>query len=125
MAMVRCGIDMIEIDRVEASAARFGERFMLRFFTEGERLDCEGQMHRLAARIAAKEAVSKALGTGIGDIRWVDVEVRIDNPRKRPTLILHGRAAEVAAELGLVEWDISLSHTRTFATAVVVALGRA
>lgn len=120
--MLRCGIDMIENDRIAASIARFGERFLERFFTPGERADCGNQPHRLAARIAAKEAVAKALGTGIGDIRWIDIEIRVNNERKRPTLHLHGAAYELAQKLELTQWDISLTHTKDYACAVVVAL---
>ncbi|MBZ0303087.1 MAG: holo-ACP synthase [Anaerolineae bacterium] len=119
--MIRCGIDSIEIERVEAGIARLGERFLNRFFTPGEREDCGDQPHRLAARLAAKEAVAKALGTGIGDVSWRDIEVRCNNPRGRPTLHLHGAAAAEAAELGLTEWDISLTHNRAYASAVAVA----
>lgn len=119
--MLRCGIDMIECARVAAGIERSGERFLTRFFTEGEREDCNGQAHRLAARIAAKEAVAKALGTGIGDVKWVEIEVRVNNPRKRPTLHLHGDAARIADELGLTEWDVSLTHTQEMASAVAVA----
>ncbi|MCU0514810.1 MAG: holo-ACP synthase [Anaerolineae bacterium] len=119
--MLRCGIDMIEIERIEQGIARLGERFLNRFFTAGERADCEDRAHRLAARLAGKEAVAKALGTGIGDVRWKDIEIRVDNPRHRPTLHLHGAAVQVAADLGLTQWDISLTHTRAYASAVVVA----
>lgn len=119
--MIRCGIDMIENQRVADSLARFGERFLERFFTAGERADCGDTPHRLAARIAAKEAVAKALGTGIGDVKWVEIEIRVNTPRKRPVLILHGAAAALARDLGLTEWDVSLSHTREYASAVVVA----
>lgn len=120
--MLRCGIDLIENKRVEASIDRFGDRFFTRFFTEGERADCNDLTHRLAARIAAKEAVAKALGTGIGDVKWVEIEIRVNNERKRPTLFLHGAAADLAEQLGLTQWDVSLSHTDTHATAMVVAL---
>src|SRR5215207_9131868 len=120
--MLRCGIDSIEISRVEQGIERFGERFLNRFFTAGERSDCNDQANRLAARFTAKEAVAKVLGTGIGDVRWRDIEIRSDE-RGRPTLHLHGAAAEVSASLGLTEWDISLTHTRTTASAVAVALG--
>ncbi len=119
---LRVGVDMIEIDRVARAAERHGERFYARFFTAGERAACGGQVHRLAARIAAKEAVSKALGTGIGEVHWVDIEVEGDE-QGRPVLRLHGAAARIAAELGLTAWEISLSHTRTQAIAFVVALG--
>ncbi len=119
--MLRCGIDSIEISRVEEGIARFGERFLNRFFTPGERSDCSDQPHRLAARLAGKEAVSKALGTGIGVVGWRDIEIRGDE-RGRPALVLHGAAAEAAAEQNLTQWDISLTHTRSDASAVAVAL---
>lgn len=122
--MLRCGIDLIEHERVQAGIARLGERYLNRFFTAGERSDCADAPHRLAARIAAKEAVAKALGTGIGDVSWQEIEIRINNPRKRPTLHLYGAAAQLAAELGLNEWDVSLTHSRTHAAAMVVALNR-
>lgn len=120
--MLRCGIDMIEIQRVDAGIQRLGERFLNRFFTPGERADCEDQPHRLAARLAAKEAVAKALGTGIGDVGWRDIEIRCNNDRGRPTLHLHGAAIQVAAELGITQWDVSLTHTAEYASAVAVGL---
>jgi len=118
--MIRCGVDMIECDRIAAGIERSGERFLNRFFTAGERQDCADKPYRLAARFAAKEAVAKALGTGIGDIRWVDVEVRTAEER-RPRLALYGRAKELADEMGLTDWDISLSHSDSLAIAIAVA----
>lgn len=120
--MLRCGIDMIEHERIEQGIARLGERFLNRFFTAGEREDCGDAPYRLSARLAAKEAVTKALGTGIGDVSWREIEIRVNNPRKRPTLHLYGAAATVAAELGLTQWDVSLTHARDYAAAMVVAL---
>lgn len=119
--MLRCGIDSIEIIRVEQGIERLGERFLNRFFTPGERADCNDQPHRLAARLAAKEAVAKALGTGIGVVSWREIEIRCDE-RGRPTLHLHGAAAEVSAQLALSQWDVSLTHNRTTASAIAVAL---
>jgi holo-[acyl-carrier protein] synthase len=121
--MLRCGIDMIEHQRVEAGIARLGERFLNRFFTAGEREDCADKPHRLAARLAAKEAVSKALGTGIGAVSWKDIEIRVNNPQKRPVLLLHGAAAQLAQSMGLTQWDVSLTHTREYAAAMAVAMG--
>ena len=118
--MIRCGVDMIECERIAAGIERSGERFLNRFFTPGERQDCADKPYRLAARFAAKEAVAKALGTGIGDIRWVEVEIRTAEAR-RPRLALHGPAKALADEMGLTEWDISLSHSRTMAIAIAVA----
>jgi holo-[acyl-carrier protein] synthase len=123
--MIRCGIDMIEHQRIRDGIDRLGERFLNRFFTAGEREDCNDQPHRLAARLAAKEAVGKALGTGIGDVRWVEIEVRVNNPRKRPTLYLHGDAQTLAREMGALHWDISLTHTEQYACAMVVLYLRA
>jgi len=121
--MLRCGIDIIEHERIAGGIERLGERFLNRFFTAGEREDCEDQPHRLAARLAGKEAVAKALGTGIGDVSWQEIEIRVNNPRKRPELHLHGAAASLAQELGLTEWDVSLTHSRDLASAVAVAKG--
>ena len=118
---MRCGIDMIEIERIAQGIDRFGDRFLNRFFTRAERTICEDQAHRLAARLAGKEAVGKALGTGIGDVRWHDIEI-LSDPRGRPILNLGGEAARLAAELELHEWEISLTHTRETAAAVVVAI---
>lgn len=118
--MLRVGIDLIDIARVERAIARHGDRFFNRFFTPAEQAYCAGRLPSLAARLAGKEAVSKALGTGIGDVRWVEIEILSDE-RKRPTLMLYGDAAQLATALGLNEWDISLTHTNTQAMAVVVA----
>lgn len=118
--MLRVGIDLIDIARVERAIERHGDRFFNRFFTPAEQAYCGGRLPSLAARLAGKEAVSKALGTGIGDIRWVEIEILAD-ARKRPILLLHGDAATLAATLGLNEWDISLTHTSTQAMAMVVA----
>src|SRR5690606_30246912 len=112
-----------EHTRVAQGIERLGERFLNRFFTAGEREDCDDQPHRLSARLAAKEAVSKALGTGIGDVSWKEIEIRVNNPRRRPVLHLHGAAAALAAEMGLLHWDVSLTHAREYAAAVAVALG--
>jgi holo-[acyl-carrier protein] synthase len=120
--MVRCGIDMIEISRVEAGIARLGERFLNRFFTPAERAECADKPNRLAARIAAKEAVAKALGTGIGDVSWQEIEI-LSDARRRPVLHLHGAAARLSQEMGLTAWDVSLTHTETYASAVAVAVG--
>lgn len=119
--MLRCGIDLIETQRVADGIARSGEQFLNRFFTPAERALCADKPYRLAARIAGKEAVAKALGTGIGDVSWREIEILAD-ARLRPVLHLHGAAAALAASLRLTGWDISLTHTETYAAAVVVAL---
>lgn len=120
--MLRCGIDLIETRRVADGIERFGDRFLDRFFTPGERADCNDQPHRLAARLAAKEAVAKALGTGLGEVGWRDIEIRCNNPQNRPTLFLHRVAARYAEQMGLSQWDVSLTHTEQYASAIAIAL---
>lgn len=117
---LRIGVDMIEVVRIERAASRHGERFFKRFFTDKERELCQDQPRRLAARLAAKEAAAKAFGTGIGDVRWIDIEVLHDE-RGRPFLQLHGEAAALAQKMGLSTWEVSLSHTQDNALAFVVA----
>ena len=114
------GIDAIEPARIAALAARWGERFLARIFTPAERALAGNRPNSLAARFAAKEAVAKALGTGLGAVAWREIEV-LANERGRPVLVLHGAAADRAARLGLRHWSISLSHLAGLALAVVVA----
>ncbi len=98
--MLFVGVDIVEVARVERMARRFGERFLARVYTEAERAHCRGEAQHLAARWAAKEAIAKALGTGVAGFRWTDLEVvvdaagRPDGPR-RPTQggVLDGVAA--------------------------------
>jgi holo-[acyl-carrier protein] synthase len=123
--MLTTGVDLIEIARVERALTRHGNRFLERVFTPLEVLYCRDRLPELAARFAAKEAVSKALGVGVrilarDGIHWKDVEITADE-RGKPIVRLHGRADERARELGLTEWAVSLSHTRELALAFVVA----
>ena len=83
------GVDLIEVTRIREAIDRHGERFVARIFTETEQRECAGRFSSLAARFAVKEAVAKALGTGIGDVSWLDIEVRGDENRA-PHLYLHG-----------------------------------
>ncbi len=115
-----CGVDLVEIDRVAAVLVRWGDRFLTRVFTEAERAYCRGRVPELAVRFAAKEAVSKALGTGIVGMAWRDIEV-VPDPRGKPLVVLHNRAKARATELGLIDFEISLSHSRDMAIAMVVA----
>lgn len=117
---VAVGVDLIEISRIERAVADFGERFMNRIYTERERERYRGRISELAARFAAKEAVSKALGLGIRGIHWREMEI-LSNRRGKPVLILHDRAAERAKALGLSHFSVSLTHSRTDAMAFVVA----
>lgn len=118
--MLRTGVDIIEITRIDQAILRHGERFFNRFFTARELIDAGGRTPALAARFAAKEAVAKALGCGIGDVGWLEIEI-VKNSRGEPALALHGSARTVAEELGLGEWAVSLSHTHEHAVAFVVA----
>lgn len=118
---IAVGVDLIEIGRIERALADFGERFMRRIYTERERERYRGRVSELAARFAAKEATSKALGLGIRGIHWREMEI-LSNRRGKPVLILHDRAADRAAMLGLNHFSVSLTHSRTDAMAFVVAI---
>jgi holo-[acyl-carrier protein] synthase len=118
---VAVGTDIIEIARIERVLADFGERFLNRVYTERERDRYRHRISELAARFAAKEATSKALGTGIRGIRWREMEI-LPNRRGKPVLILHGKAEERARTLGLTDFSVSLTHSRTDAMAFVVAI---
>ena len=130
--MLYTGVDIIEIARIEHAIARWAERFIARVFTASERAESGGQIHSLAARWAAKEAAAKALGIGVAGLgaqvvvgvgiaaRWHDLEVR-RLPRERPQLVLHGVAQARAAALGWQSVSLSLSHSRDYAVAFVVA----
>jgi holo-[acyl-carrier protein] synthase len=120
--MLVTGIDLLDIHRLQATLDRYGERFLSRIFTPGEVADCKGNIASLAARFAAKEAASKALGTGIGPIRWQEIEI-VRGRERQPLLRLHGAAAAKAGELGIREWSVSLSHTQGQAIAMVVGMG--
>ena len=114
------GIDAIEPARIAALVTRWGERFLDRVFTPAERAICRDRATSLAARYAAKEAVSKALGTGVGAVAWREIEI-LANERGRPVLVLHGAAARRARDLGLNAWSVSLTHLAGVALAVVAA----
>jgi len=120
VGLVSVGIDIIEIARIQRALNDFGERFLRKVYTERERERYGSRVPELAARFAAKEATSKALGTGIRGIRWREMEV-LANRRGKPVLVLHGGAADRAALLGLVAFDVSLTHSRSDAMAFVVA----
>jgi holo-[acyl-carrier protein] synthase len=124
--VIGIGTDLIEIGRVEASIERFGERFLERIFTPGEIAYCmqkKASAESFAARFAAKEAGAKALGTGISrGVSWQEIEVRRE-PGERPTLHWSGRAAERAEAMGVVRTELSLTHSRAMAMALVVVEG--
>ena len=122
--VVGLGTDLTEIARIRRSVERFGSRFLDRIYTPGEIAYCRRKKdgaESLAARFAAKEAGAKALGTGISrGVSWQEFEV-CREPGGKPSLSLSGRAAELAAELGIDRLSLSLTHTRDLAMAVVIA----
>ena len=120
--MLATGVDLVEIERMQSVIERYGERFLNRVFTHQELLEVGSNISSLAARFAAKEAVSKALGTGIGKVAWREIEI-LRGPERQPTLHLYGEAARLAQQLGLYQWSVSLSHTQGHAIALVVATG--
>ncbi len=121
--IVGSGIDLTEIARIQQSLDRFGQRFLNRIYTPAEQAYClrkRKAAESLAARFAAKEAGAKALGTGISHgVNWLEIEV-VRAPGGRPTLVFHGRAAEMARSLGTARAALSLTHTRDLAMASVV-----
>ena len=120
--ILKTGVDLIEIQRIQQVLERHGDRFLQRIYTSNEIDQSREKPPELAVRFAAKEAASKALGTGIGIISWQDVEV-YSHPSGEPHLRLHGPARQIARARGLTTWAVSLSHSREMAIAVVVASG--
>ncbi|MCW5875327.1 MAG: holo-ACP synthase [Anaerolineales bacterium] len=114
------GVDLIEVRRLQRVIDRHGERFLRRVYTERELQQLDGNLASLAARFAAKEAVAKALGTGIGDLTWLEIEI-LRGARKEPVLVLHGAAEKLAEKKGIERWSLSISHTADHALAFVVA----
>ncbi len=119
--IVGVGIDLVEIDRV-ADALRRTPSMLDRLWTPGEQQHCAGRIPSLAARFAAKEAVAKALGTGVRGFAFLDVEVVADE-LGRPSVVLHERAAAVAADRGVVVVHLSLTTAVATAGAYAVAEG--
>jgi len=120
--ILRTGVDIVEITRLETVNPAIRERFIKRVFTPLEIELSRGRYESLAGRFAAKEAVSKALGTGIGWVPWQDIEIR-RGKWGEPILALHGRARMVSDRLGLTVWSVSISHGREYAVATATGLG--
>lgn len=125
MRIYGIGIDVVEVERIASAIARHGELFLTRLFTPAERAYCSAQKKpelHYAARFAAKEAVSKALGTGIGgQAAWLDLEITRD-PSGAPKLVLTGAAAEFTKLHGITDVQISLTHAREYAAANAIAI---
>ena len=117
--MLVSGVDIIEIHRVRNVAERYGERFLRRVYTKGEIAYSRGRAPQLASRFAAKEAVMKALGTGIRGVSWQEVEV-VRERGQAPAVRLHGGALDRAERMGIEHLALSLSHSEDYAVAFVV-----
>ena len=116
------GVDLIEISRIEEVVSRHGKHYLERIFTPAELERSGKRIESLAGRFAAKEAVSKALGSGIGEITWHEIEI-LGDEQNAPVLSLHGAAQQKAKELGLTTWSVSVSHSMSHAVAFVVGMG--
>jgi len=126
MNILGIGMDIVETKRIADSLERFGERFLHRVFLDGEIAYSQSMKFpplHLAARFAAKEAISKAFGTGIGkEIGWRDMEIMRQIGGK-PYVVLHGRAIDYAKSRGVQEIHVSLSHTAEYGAASAVIVG--
>ena len=124
--IIGLGVDIAEVDRMQAAIERRGEPFLRRVFTEKERAYCErfrNKYERYAGRFAAKEAAMKALGTGWRrGVRWVDLEV-VRQMGGRPTLVLHGEAKKISERMGVKSIAMSITHTAAQAFAQVLFEG--
>jgi holo-[acyl-carrier protein] synthase len=126
MSVLGIGVDLVECGRIERSLDRFGEKFLHRVFTEGEiaySMSMKFPARHLAARFAAKEAVSKAFGTGIGKaMGWRNIDVQ-KKPSGEPFLVFSGPAQELATQRGVTSAFVTLSHTEHHAVASIVLYG--
>ncbi len=126
MSVLGIGVDLVECARIQRSMDRFGDRFLHRVFTEGEieySVSMKFPARHLAARFAAKEAVSKAFGTGIGKaMGWRNIDIR-KKPSGEPFLVFSGPAQELAMKRGVISALLTLSHTEHHAMACVVLDG--
>lgn len=113
------GVDIIEISRVDGIFQRYGQRFLNHIYTQEEIAYCRGRAPNLAGRFAAKEAVMKALGTGVRGVGWKDIEIA-RHESGAPSILLHGRAKNRAKRLGVCDISVSFSHSRDYAVAFVV-----
>jgi holo-[acyl-carrier protein] synthase len=123
MSVLGIGVDLVECARIQRAVDRFGDRFLHRVFTDGEieySMSMKFPARHFAARFAAKEAVSKAFGTGIGKaMGWRDIDIR-KKPSGEPFLVFSGPAKQLAERRGVSVALITLSHTEHHATATIV-----
>jgi len=121
--VIGVGIDLCEVDRMRTALDRT-PTLRARVFTDAEQAYCDRRAdptERYAARFAAKEAVMKAMGVGVGACRWREIEVA-RAPSGAPSVQLHGGAQRLADELGVTGWRLSLTHTERVAEAIAIAL---
>lgn len=125
MGIVGIGVDVVELERIAGLCARRADAFAEKVFTEAERADAFRPalaIARIAGRFAVKEAVSKALGCGIGKVRWQDIET-LRGEDGAPVVALHGEAARIAGEKGVQTVHCSISHERGVAVAMIILEG--
>ncbi len=120
--IIRSGVDIIEISRFEEQKPEIRRRLFARVFTVRELSLMRNSLSSAAGKFAAKEAVAKALGCGIGEVHWQDIEI-LQKKNGEPFLVLHARAQEISKTLGLTTWSISISHSKQNAVALAVAAG--
>lgn len=126
MQIIGHGVDIVDTARIARLLDEHGQRFLTRCYTADELAYCDAnptrRVEHLAGRFAAKEAVLKVLGTGwSGGIAWTDAEI-VREDSGRPAVLLHGRCATVAAELGITDWWISISHIKTHSVASAIGV---
>jgi holo-[acyl-carrier-protein] synthase len=115
-----CGVDIVELERFARILNVGGKQFLHRVYTRAELAFCAGRLPQLAVRFAAKEATAKALGTGIGEVDWNEIEVLVDHVGC-PFVSLYGHASIRARQIGHLTWAVSLSHSPHLAIAFVIA----
>lgn len=120
--MIKSGIDLIRTNRLAEVNPLIRRRFIQRVFTQAEQAQAKDDNESLSGLFAAKEAVSKALGTGIGKVAWQDIEI-LHEWTGEPSVRLHGNALLVAEKKGLQQWSVSITHDGGLAAAVAVAIG--
>jgi holo-[acyl-carrier protein] synthase len=124
MSIIGTGVDLVDIARIRRACTAHA-RFVMRIFTEQERretLEPQPRYERLAGRFAVKEAVSKALGCGIGPISFLEIET-VNNSQGAPEVRLYGAAQEKAQALGVRHIHVTISHEKTMAVAMIILEG--
>lgn len=119
MTRIGCGIDLVEVGRFKELNPLILKRFIQRVLTHTEQAEINGSVSGLAGKFAAKEATAKALGCGIGEVTWQEIEV-LHEDEGQPRLVLHGNALKIAKGLGFSDWSLSISHSRDYSVANVI-----